>query len=254
MNDSQRASAPLISPDYYASSSAPVTPSNTGSYQQSPNYTPNTQQSITIAIQNVAALFYEYNTITLTNNLSRKCIRTDAYGTIDSLGLINELSSHWIVRAHNQHIRLQSKRYQNKFLRITTNKKNIDCNGDNLSIESLFNILALPDGQISLISVYAPHIKLNFNTNGIFQLQQYNGGELFHVQAVSTHVQAPSTVSIPIGVPNICIAGGAHVLETEFTFCGLCCAVFFFPLGVLFCLCNPSKRCIKCGTLIHKGC
>ncbi|KAJ9088116.1 hypothetical protein DSO57_1026247 [Entomophthora muscae] len=44
-----------------------------------------------------------------------------------------------------------------------------------------------------------------------------------------------------------CSRGGDHVFTTEFTLGGLLCALFFFPLGIVCCLCLTERRCVKCS-------
>jgi len=39
------------------------------------------------------------------------------------------------------------------------------------------------------------------------------------------------------------------MLETDFTFLGLCCAIFFFPIGILCCLAFRQRRCNFCGAI-----
>jgi len=37
------------------------------------------------------------------------------------------------------------------------------------------------------------------------------------------------------------------VLEDDFTCCGVCCAIMFFPLGLICCLAMKQRRCPNCG-------
>jgi len=55
--------------------------------------------------------------------------------------------------------------------------------------------------------------------------------------------QAPVVVVGSGGCPG----GGAHFIVEEFTGCGICLAIFFFPLGVLCCLAMKEQRCAKCN-------
>uniref|UniRef100_A0A1B6L0T4 Membrane protein BRI3 n=1 Tax=Graphocephala atropunctata TaxID=36148 RepID=A0A1B6L0T4_9HEMI len=75
------------------------------------------------------------------------------------------------------------------------------------------------------------------------------------------HGMAPSYGPVPsygattvvISQPNdIIIVGGCPacrvgVLEDDFTCLGICCAIFFFPIGILCCLALKDKRCTNCG-------
>lgn len=46
---------------------------------------------------------------------------------------------------------------------------------------------------------------------------------------------------------NACPVCRIGMLESEFTCCGICCAIFLFPLGILCCLCMQDKVCQNCG-------
>ncbi|CAF0960762.1 unnamed protein product [Adineta ricciae] len=54
--------------------------------------------------------------------------------------------------------------------------------------------------------------------------------------------------------PTIIYLGGCPVcktgmLETDFTCLGLCCAIIFFPIGILCCLALRQRRCNFCGSI-----
>jgi len=55
----------------------------------------------------------------------------------------------------------------------------------------------------------------------------------------------PATTVIIQGGGN-CSAGGSHVIDEDFTICGIVCCILFFPLGVLCCLAMRERRCTKC--------
>ena len=39
------------------------------------------------------------------------------------------------------------------------------------------------------------------------------------------------------------------MLDNDFTCLGLCCAIFFFPVGILCCLASRQRRCNFCGAI-----
>ncbi|XP_076069144.1 membrane protein BRI3-like [Oratosquilla oratoria] len=71
--------------------------------------------------------------------------------------------------------------------------------------------------------------------------------------------QTPSYGTIPIVVQpvpvpdfvciNGCPACRIGVLNEEFTLGGLCCAFWFFPIGILCCLAMKERRCANCGAI-----
>ncbi|KAH8380424.1 hypothetical protein KR009_010668 [Drosophila setifemur] len=79
----------------------------------------------------------------------------------------------------------------------------------------------------------------------------------FESTRVSVIVQPPmGSVAAPVvAMPtDIIVIGGCPAcrigyLEDTFSACGLCCAIFFFPLGILCCLAMREKRCSTCGTV-----
>lgn len=46
---------------------------------------------------------------------------------------------------------------------------------------------------------------------------------------------------------NACPVCRIGMLNEEFTCCGICCAIFFFPFGLLCCLCMRDKVCSNCN-------
>ncbi|XP_045610644.2 membrane protein BRI3 [Procambarus clarkii] len=81
-----------------------------------------------------------------------------------------------------------------------------------------------------------------------------------HPMSSSTTVitsQQPSYGAIPVMVnpvraTDVIIVGGCPacrvgVLSEDFTLAGLCCAFWFFPVGILCCLAMRERRCSNCG-------
>ncbi|XP_048846789.1 brain protein I3-like [Brienomyrus brachyistius] len=65
--------------------------------------------------------------------------------------------------------------------------------------------------------------------------------------------QQPSyTNTYTIIQPSVVVVGGCPacrvgVLEDDFTCLGLLCAIFFFPIGIIFCFALRQRRCPNCG-------
>ncbi|KAK7072890.1 Integral membrane protein 2C [Halocaridina rubra] len=58
----------------------------------------------------------------------------------------------------------------------------------------------------------------------------------------------------PVRATDVIIVGGCPacrvgVLNEEFTLPGLCCAFWFFPIGILCCLAMRERRCSNCGAV-----
>uniref|UniRef100_A0A8C5Q8D9 Membrane protein BRI3 n=1 Tax=Leptobrachium leishanense TaxID=445787 RepID=A0A8C5Q8D9_9ANUR len=62
-----------------------------------------------------------------------------------------------------------------------------------------------------------------------------------------TIIQQPATATTSVVVVGGCPACRVGVLEESFTCLGLFCAIFFFPIGILFCLALKQRRCPNCG-------
>lgn len=81
----------------------------------------------------------------------------------------------------------------------------------------------------------------------------------FPVAAASGYPAAPAPAAAQpafstytIVQPSVVVVGGCPacrvgVLEDDFTCLGILCAIFFFPLGILFCLALRQRRCPNCG-------
>ncbi|XP_046738147.1 brain protein I3 [Diprion similis] len=64
----------------------------------------------------------------------------------------------------------------------------------------------------------------------------------------ATAPAASTTVIVPeIILVGACPACRVGMLEDDYTCLGLFCAIFFFPLGILFCLALKNRRCSNCG-------
>ncbi|XP_058510449.1 brain protein I3 [Solea solea] len=64
--------------------------------------------------------------------------------------------------------------------------------------------------------------------------------------------QQPYPGTYAIIQPSVVVVGGCPacrvgVLEDDFTCLGIMCAIFFFPLGLLFCFALRQRRCPNCG-------
>lgn len=79
-----------------------------------------------------------------------------------------------------------------------------------------------------------------------------------HMTPVTYGTIESTTITVaPVGAGHatadkIIIVGGCPscrigVLEDDFTCCGVCCAIFCFPVGLLFCYLMRNKRCMTCG-------
>ncbi|XP_072299516.1 membrane protein BRI3 [Eucyclogobius newberryi] len=75
------------------------------------------------------------------------------------------------------------------------------------------------------------------------------GYPVAHTAPVS---QQPYGGTYAIIQPSVVVVGGCPacrvgVLEDDFTCLGILCAIFFFPLGILFCFALRQRRCPNCG-------
>eukprot|EP00057_Strongylocentrotus_purpuratus_P027327 XP_011681801.1 PREDICTED: brain protein I3 [Strongylocentrotus purpuratus] len=60
-------------------------------------------------------------------------------------------------------------------------------------------------------------------------------------------VARQTTYTTQVVVVGGCPACRVGTLEDDFTLLGLCCAIVFFPLGILCCLAMRQRRCPNCG-------
>ena len=61
--------------------------------------------------------------------------------------------------------------------------------------------------------------------------------KLTHIMTKQTQPMSMAPGKVPAGARNdaICIDGKTHFWNDEFTACGICCGVCFFPLGLIYC-------------------
>ncbi|XP_010770138.1 membrane protein BRI3 [Notothenia coriiceps] len=82
---------------------------------------------------------------------------------------------------------------------------------------------------------------------------QYPAGQGYpSAQMGPAIAQQPYPASYTIIQPSVVVVGGCPacrvgVLEDDFTCLGILCAIFFFPLGLLFCFALRQRRCPNCG-------
>ncbi|KAF6717342.1 Brain protein I3 [Oryzias melastigma] len=82
---------------------------------------------------------------------------------------------------------------------------------------------------------------------------QYPDGRAFPPAQMGPAVsQQPCVGTYAIIQPSVVVVGGCPacrvgVLEDDFTCLGILCAIFFFPLGILFCFALRQRRCPNCG-------
>uniref|UniRef100_H3D324 Membrane protein BRI3 n=1 Tax=Tetraodon nigroviridis TaxID=99883 RepID=H3D324_TETNG len=72
------------------------------------------------------------------------------------------------------------------------------------------------------------------------------------VAPAGPQAQQPYPSAYAIIQPSVVVVGGCPacrvgVLEDDFTCLGILCAIFFFPLGLLFCFALRQRRCPNCG-------
>ncbi|XP_022225021.1 brain protein I3 [Drosophila obscura] len=71
----------------------------------------------------------------------------------------------------------------------------------------------------------------------------------FETTPVSVVIQPPVALPTEIIVIGGCPSCRIGYLEDTFSPLGLCCAIFFFPVGILCCLAMKEKRCTNCGAV-----
>lgn len=66
-------------------------------------------------------------------------------------------------------------------------------------------------------------------------------------QTVTAAPTGPTVINKEIIVIGGCPSCRVGVLDDNYTCCGICCAIFCFPIGILCCLACKNKRCKNCG-------
>uniref|UniRef100_A0A1A9WQ10 Membrane protein BRI3 n=1 Tax=Glossina brevipalpis TaxID=37001 RepID=A0A1A9WQ10_9MUSC len=69
----------------------------------------------------------------------------------------------------------------------------------------------------------------------------------FESTPVNVVISQPLTVPPEIIIIGGCPACRIGILEDSFPLLALCCAIVFFPVGILCCLAMKNKRCSNCG-------
>ncbi|XP_054286478.1 brain protein I3-like [Macrosteles quadrilineatus] len=99
---------------------------------------------------------------------------------------------------------------------------------------------------------YTP-VGSNVAYNPQYASQPPPGFQAYPVQSAPGPTSGYGATTVVITQPNdIIIVGGCPacrvgVLEDDYTCLGICCAIFFFPLGILCCLALKDKRCTNCN-------
>lgn len=65
----------------------------------------------------------------------------------------------------------------------------------------------------------------------------------------STQHSTSTTQVVMVGAGAQCPKCRTGVLQEDFTLLGICCAIFFFPLGLICCLMMRQRRCTYCGAV-----
>ncbi|KAK8738213.1 hypothetical protein OTU49_004107, partial [Cherax quadricarinatus] len=63
-------------------------------------------------------------------------------------------------------------------------------------------------------------------------------------QVITSQTQVLTTPVVIIG--NTCPTCRAGILQNEFTCCGICLGIFFFPIGLICCFLMQERRCSNC--------
>lgn len=65
----------------------------------------------------------------------------------------------------------------------------------------------------------------------------------------STQHATSTTQVVMVGAGAQCPKCRTGILQEDFTLLGICCAIFFFPLGLICCLMMRQRRCTYCGAV-----
>lgn len=83
----------------------------------------------------------------------------------------------------------------------------------------------------------------------VMQQQQINN-ETNASTVPNNLANSPTNIIITTQVinPNLCPACRVGTLEYDYTCLGICCAIVFFPIGILCCLAMRNRRCLQCSS------
>lgn len=80
--------------------------------------------------------------------------------------------------------------------------------------------------------------------------QQQINNKTISLPVPNNPVNSPTNIIITTQVidPNLCPSCRIGILEYDYTCLGICCAIVFFPLGILCCLAMRNRRCLHCDS------
>ncbi|KAM9304887.1 membrane protein BRI3 [Gastrophryne carolinensis] len=86
----------------------------------------------------------------------------------------------------------------------------------------------------------------------VYQPPPYPTGSGYIAPPQPTYPSTYTIIQQPAATTSVVVVGGCPacrvgVLEDSFTCLGIFCAIFLFPIGILFCLALRQRRCPNCG-------
>ncbi|XP_055550004.1 brain protein I3 [Wyeomyia smithii] len=106
---------------------------------------------------------------------------------------------------------------------------------------------------------YYPHSSAPSQTTPNYGSMDFSGSKIAPDAVVippgsgSMTGEMTATTTTTMVIPQqILIVGGCPacrigMLEDDYTCCGICCAIFCFPVGILCCLAMKNRRCTNCN-------